>query len=72
MLQVKIFKGLEYHYDDLANEVNTWIRKNKIDVVDIRVQISPQSSGGSITRSESDESDILCYVIYRGEAGAAA
>lgn len=45
MLQVKIFKNLEFQYDELAAHVNEWIRESRVDVVDIRVQLSPQSPG---------------------------
>lgn len=65
MLQVRIFKNLEFHYNDLANEVNKWIVENKIDVVDIRVQISPQSTSEGSSLSSDTESDVLCYVVYR-------
>lgn len=65
MLQVKIFKSLEFHYDDLTNEVNKWIADNRIDVVDIRVQIAPQSPGEGASLASDTESDVLCYVVYR-------
>jgi hypothetical protein len=66
VLHVKIFKALEFHFDELSREVNEWIRENRIDAVDIRVQLSPQSQGAQ-TISDSDESDLLCYVVYRAE-----
>jgi uncharacterized protein (UPF0210 family) len=66
VLQVKIFKALEFHFDELSREVNAWIRDNGIDAVDIRVQLSPQSTGAQ-TISDDDESDLLCYVTYRVE-----
>lgn len=68
MLQVKIFKNLEFHYDETAEELNNWIRENQIDVVDIRVQLSPQSPGaGAPVGGDHEESDLLCYVVYRAE-----
>jgi hypothetical protein len=64
MLQVKIFKALEFHFDELSREVNEWIAANDIDAVDIRVQLSPQTSGAQ-TLSNDEESDLICYVVYR-------
>lgn len=66
MIQVKIFKNLEFQYGELANEVNGWIKDNKIDVVDIRVQMSPQSPGeSSQLGTGSGDSDLMAYVVYR-------
>lgn len=65
MLQVKIFKRLEFRYTELEEEVNRWIREHEIDVVDIRVQIAPQSPGQFTGHAEFVESDVICYVVYR-------
>ncbi len=65
MHQVKIFKDLEFHYDQLERHINDWIRDNKIDVVDIRIQLAPQSPGEGGGLGSSSDSDLLGYVVYR-------
>jgi hypothetical protein len=65
MLQVKIFKNLEFQYDELSREINSWIRDQGIDAVDIRIQIAPQSQGEGSSLGSAGDSDLLGYVVYR-------
>lgn len=66
MLQVKIFKNLEFQYGELAEEMNRWIKENKIDAVDIRVQLAPQSPGESSSLGAgAGDSDLMGYIVYR-------
>lgn len=69
MRQIKIFKCLEHQCTELQDEVNAWIRDSKVDVVDVRLQLAPQSSGVGKDTSlgEGVQSDVMCLVVY--EAG---
>lgn len=75
MQQVKIFKGVENESDKLERDVNDWLKKSGVKVVNIFGNLSPQSvmtgaSGGSLVGAESAAgrrfapSDVLLVVVY--------
>lgn len=69
MRQIKIFKCLEHQCTELEDQVNGWIRDSKVDVVDVRLQLAPQSPGvdKDTALGEGVQSDVMCLVVY--EAG---
>lgn len=66
MKQVKIFKGLEYDYEGLQDEVNRWIRNEGVDVYDIQLRVAPQSPGeqASSVLGSGTPSDVFLMVVY--------
>ncbi|REJ73026.1 MAG: hypothetical protein DWQ34_23230 [Planctomycetota bacterium] len=64
MRQVKLFKGVEAEIGSLESEVNSWIRESQVDVVGVRGNIAPQSTGGPSTGQRFTPSDILIIVEY--------
>lgn len=65
MRQIRFFKCLEYEHLDMQEQVNAWIREDKIDVVDVKLQLSPQSvAGEGNALGEGNQSDVMCVVIY--------
>ena len=65
MRQIKIFKSLEYDYFALEGKVNKWIENEGIEVVDVKVQLSPQSpSATPEVLGENEQSDLLLLVTY--------
>lgn len=75
MQQVKFFTGLEGSTEELANEINAWIRESGVNVLQITGNIAPQSnsesgsgglsgtglSGSTVSRPRSD---IFIIVMY--------
>lgn len=67
MRQIKMFKGLEYEYLELEARVNAWIRDNKINAIDVRAMLSPQSAGKVVAERVGEspqQSDLLITVLY--------
>jgi len=65
MRQIKFFKCLEYEHVEMQDRINDWIRKDKIDVVDVKFQLAPQTLGGEGNAlGEGGQSDVMCLVIY--------
>lgn len=68
MHQIKIFKGVENDVITLEMEVNRWLSKAKIRVVNIFGNIAPQSPSPSGTQGLSSgsftASDVLLVVLY--------
>lgn len=68
MRQIKLFKGIESELSTLEAEVNQWIAKNKIRVVQISGNIAPQSPVDTKAVSRFPGSDILIIVEYETES----
>jgi hypothetical protein len=68
MRAIKLFKCLEFDYFDLETRVNAWIAENKVRVVDVKIQMAPQSLGQATNKlGEDSQSDLLCMVIHETE-----
>lgn len=64
MRQIKIFKSVETEVTPLSEEINDWIRQNKINVVRISGNIAPQSERPEGGRVTFPPSDVLVLVEY--------
>lgn len=64
MRQIKLFKGVEAELASLESEVNSWIRQSQVNVVGIRGNIAPQSTGGPNSGQRFTPSDIVIIVEY--------
>lgn len=69
MKQIKIFKSVETELNALESEINSWIKKNSINVVSIQGNIAPQSSektgsSGALSQGAFSPSDVLVMVTY--------
>jgi hypothetical protein len=76
MQQVKFFTGLEGATEELANEINQWIRESGAKILQISGNIAPQSSsdsssgpslpgtGLSGSTSSRPRSDVFLIVLY--------
>jgi hypothetical protein len=70
--QVKLFTGIEDATEELAREINTWIRESGATVLQISGNIAPQSNvgsgasglAGSISSSGRVSSDLFVIVLY--------
>ena len=68
MRLVKFFKCLEYDFQELESQINDWIKAEKINVVCLNVQLTPQSLGSDDRLGEPGlQSDLLCVVLYEAE-----
>ena len=64
MQQVKIFKSIESELGELQNEINIWIKKNKVKVISVTGNIAAQTPTSSGIQSGFSSSDILVIVLY--------
>lgn len=65
MRQIRLFYNTEWNTDRLTQEVNEWIVHQSINVVDVKIQLAPQSPGGPPSPYlETPQSDLVCMVIY--------
>lgn len=66
MQQIKIFKSGEYRYRQLEEQVNGWLKANKVKVLSIFGNIAPQT--GKLDQSAGNQdfaaSDLLLIVHY--------
>jgi hypothetical protein len=68
--QIKIFKGIEHDLTALEEEVNAWLVKSQVDVLQIVGNIAPQSTSGKpsasgLTQGEFPPSDVMIIVLYK-------
>ena len=69
MHQIKIFKGLEDDATTIEHDVNEWLQKDKIKVVQIFGNVAPQTLAAeavsnTLSRTTHPPSDILLVVLY--------
>lgn len=69
MHQIKIFKTLENELHETEQEINSWLAKSKVKVLQIVGNISPQSPGAQegaagLTKSQFAPSDAMIIVLY--------
>lgn len=69
MHQIKIFKGLEDDASTIEHDVNEWLQKDKVKVVQIFGNVAPQTLSpevvsNTLTRTAHPPSDILLVVLY--------
>ena len=64
MQQVKIFKSVESELGELQNEINIWIKKNKVKVISITGNIAAQAPSTSGIQSGFSSADVLVIVLY--------
>jgi hypothetical protein len=76
MQQVKFFTGLEGATDELAEEINTWIRDSGVKILHISGNIAPQSFGNAGIGVERTApglslgrppSDIFVIILYSAQ-----
>lgn len=78
MHQIKIFKGVENESDAIERQVNDWLRKSGVRIVNVFGNIAPQSvmtapTGGQLVGAETAAgrrfapSDILLVVLYEAK-----
>lgn len=68
MQQIKLFKSVESEMEALEKDVNIWIAQNKVKVISIVGNISPQTQQPGSMGSFS-VSDILILVTYEASNG---
>ena len=64
MVFVKTFKGYEDKVAQLDTDVNAWLAKYQVDVVDVKTVLAHEPQGRAGT------GDLLYTVIYRAEKPA--
>ena len=64
MHQVKLFKSIESELESLQEEINTWLKESRVNVVSVSGNIAPQTPGASAIGSGFSSSDILVIVLY--------
>jgi len=64
MIQVKTFRGLEHEHEELAEQVNAWIRENNIRVVSVDLNMAPQSKLPDSVLRSGTSSDVMMLVAY--------
>jgi len=64
MVQVKMFRGLEHEHEQLAEQVNTWIRENNIRVISVDTNMAPQSKLPDSVLRSGTSSDLMIVVTY--------
>lgn len=72
--QLRIFTGIEGETARLADEINDWLKKSKVKVVNVFGNIAPQSAmertdPGKLFGSETSSrrfapSDVMIVVVY--------
>jgi len=67
--QIKIFKGLEDDASTIEHDVNDWLEKEKIKVIQIFGNVAPQTLAtetvkNTLSRTNHPPSDILLVVLY--------
>ncbi len=69
MQKIKIFKGLESDTQGLEDAVNSWIETSGAQVLQITVNIAPQSHPGAgasvaLAHGAHAPSDVLLVIVY--------
>jgi hypothetical protein len=67
MQQVKLFTGLEGNTQELAEEINSWIRESGVKVLQVTGNIAPQSTASHPVESLPSgrpPSDLFIIVLY--------
>lgn len=69
MHQIKIFKGIESETEVIEQQVNDWLVKEKVTVVQIFGNVAPQALAPEalnniLSRTAHPPSDILLVVLY--------
>ena len=69
MHQIKIFKGLEDDASTIEHDVNEWLEKDKVKVVQIFGNVAPQTLAAetvsnTLSRTNHPPSDILLVILY--------
>jgi hypothetical protein len=68
MQQIKVFKALETEAEMLERQVNDWLAKSGVKVLQISGNIAPQSEGGGGRSgglaNTGGASDLLLIVLY--------
>ncbi len=67
MQQVKLFKSVDSELGDLEGQINRWIVDEKVRIVSIQGNISPQASKHSVQGSFS-QADVFVIVMYEKDA----
>jgi hypothetical protein len=69
MQQIKIFKSLEFDFEEMEHNINVWLAKTGAKVLSITGNIAPQgdatgrsaAGGGSAGLTQSD---VILFVLY--------
>lgn len=69
MHQIKIFKGLEDDATSIEQEVNEWLKNEKIKVLQIFGNVAPQTLAAeavknTLSRTNHPPSDVLLVILY--------
>lgn len=67
--QIKIFKGLEDDASTIEHDVNEWLEKDKVKVIQIFGNVAPQTLAteavkNTLSRTNHPPSDILLVILY--------
>jgi len=67
--QIKIFKGLEDEGTTIEHDVNEWLEKDKVKVVQIFGNVAPQTLApevvsNTLSRTNHPPSDVLLVILY--------
>lgn len=69
MHQIKIFKGIESETEVVEKQVNEWLAKEKVSVIQISGNVAPQALApealnNMLSRTAHPPSDVLLVVLY--------
>lgn len=69
MHQIKIFKGLEDDASTIEHDVNEWLQKDKVNVIQIFGNVAPQALApeavsNTLSRTAHPPSDVLLVILY--------
>ncbi len=67
MQRVKLFKSVDAEINDLESQINEWIAEEKVRILSIHGNISPQPSKQSMQGSFS-QADLFVIVLYERDA----
>lgn len=67
--QIKIFKGLEDDTSSIEHDVNEWLTKSKVKVIQIIGNVAPQTLAAetvknTLSRTNHPPSDVMLVVLY--------
>jgi hypothetical protein len=69
MQQIKIFKSLEFDFEEMEHKINVWLAQSGARVLSITGNIAPQgeapsSSGEGGGMAGVTQSDVILFVLY--------
>ena len=67
MQQIKIFKSLEFDFEDMERRINDWLVQTGAKALQITGNIAPQGEAASKSGGGSagvNQSDVILFILY--------